>query len=341
MPSTEPYDPAGISFFSIPSFTFTSGVTQPIKLAYRSFNPSASKVALIPTCYGGLINSTLSFTSGALSSYHVIVVGMLGGSESSSPSNDTAFPSDYSLRYADNINAQYTLLTKHFNLTTLDVVLGFSMGGQQAYHWAVMHGSGPDPFVKNAVVICGSARTSGHNYAFLEGPISALEASADYDNGRYKAQGITPNEGLRAFGRAYAAWLSSPEWFRQELWRKTGAKGLKEYLYPPPGRGPFEAWDAEDLLTLARVWQEGDVGMVGGDGDYLKALGGVSAKVLVMPGQTDQYFPPEDGENEVRYLKRGIFNPIPSIWGHMAGGGADDAATKFMDESIARFLPEE
>lgn len=341
MPSTEPYDSTGISFFSIPSFKFASGATLSIKLAYRSFNPSSSKVALIPTCYGGLINHTLNFTSGALSSYHVIVVGMLSGSESSSPSNDPSFPLDYSLRYADNINAQYTLLTKHFNLTSLDAVLGFSMGGQQAYHWAVMHGSGANPFLKNAVVICGSAKTSGHNYAFLEGPISALEASADYDSGKYKALGTKPREGLRAFGRAYAAWLSSPEWFRQELWRQTGAGSLKEYLYPPAGKGPFEAWDPEDLLTLARVWQAGDVGTVCGGGDYRKALEGVSAKVLIMPGQTDQYFPPEDGENEVKYLKEGIFNPIPSIWGHMAGGGANEDDTKFMDMSIAHFLRNE
>jgi len=51
------------------------------------------------------------------------------------------------------------------------------MGGQQAYYWAVMHGSGDEPFLKNAVVICGSAKTAGINYAFLEGPISSLETS--------------------------------------------------------------------------------------------------------------------------------------------------------------------
>jgi homoserine acetyltransferase len=278
MPSTEPYDPTGISFFSIPSFQFSSGVIKDVRIAYRSFNTSAKKVALVPTCYGGHINRTLNFALGALAAHHVIVVGMLGGSESSSPSNDPSFPSDYSIRYEDCINAQYILLTKHFKLVSLDVVLGFSMGGQQAYHWAVKYGSGPQPFVKNAVVICGSARTSGHNYAFLEGPISALETSFDYNGGEYRMKGVKPVEGLRAFGRAYAAWLSSPEWFRQELWRKGGAKSLKEYLHPPPGLGPFESWDPEDLLVLARMWQAGDVGTVGGNGDYKKALEQVSAR---------------------------------------------------------------
>jgi len=163
----KPYDPSGIQLFRIDSFKFVSGITKPIKIAYRSFNPTSQKTVLIPTCYGGRINTTLNFTSGALRDYHVIVVAMLGNGESSSPSNDEDFPKDYSLRYEDCINAQYKLVKEHLGIESLDVEMGFSMGGQQAYHWAVMHGSGEKPFVKNAVVICGSAKTSGHSKSFL------------------------------------------------------------------------------------------------------------------------------------------------------------------------------
>ncbi|KUJ18438.1 alpha/beta-hydrolase [Mollisia scopiformis] len=309
------YDTTGIEYFTVPNFKFAGGTSKDVKIAYRSFNPTSPKKVLIPTCYSGRINTTLNFTSGALKDYNVIVVAMLGNGESSSPSNDNDFPSDYSLRYQDCINSQYELLTQHLGVKSLDAVIGFSMGGQQAYYWAVMHGSGPDPFLKHAVAICGSAKTSGHNYAFLEGPTSALIASKDYDGGRYRQNGVKPTQGLRAFSRAYAAWLSSPEWFRQELWRSTGAASLKDYLHPPPGKGPHESWDAEDLLVLARMWQAGDVGSIAGNGDYKKALEGVTARVLVMPSKTDQYFPPEDGEEEVKYLKHGTFDPIPTIWG--------------------------
>ncbi|KAL2073481.1 hypothetical protein VTL71DRAFT_10807 [Oculimacula yallundae] len=337
MPPKPPYDPTGIQTFSIPSFKFTCGVTKDIKVAYRSFNQTSPRTVLIPTCYGGHINTTLNFTSGALKEFHVIVVAMLGNGESSSPSNDDDFPKDYSLRYPDCINAQYRLVTEHLGIKSLDAVIGFSMGGQQAYHWAVMHGSGENPFVKNAVVICGSAKTSGHNYAFLEGPISALTTSYDYDNGNYKKNGIRPTQGLRAFGRAYAAWLTSAEWYRQELW-KQNFPSLQAYLHPPLGEASFERWDPEDLLVLARMWQAGDIGMVGGNGDYKKALEGISAGVLVMPSESDQYFPPKDGENEVKYLKTGVFAPIPTIWGHISGGGANEVDVKWMDKRIGRFL---
>lgn len=252
------------------------------------------------------------------------------------------------------------------------------MGGQQAYYWAVMHGSNNNPnsppFLKRAIVICGSAKTSGHNYAFLEGPTSALLASHDYVQGRLnrssnndnknnnnqqqqqqQKNGLVvdhnpPKEGLRAFGRAYAAWLTSAEWFRQELWREVGANSLHDWLYPPVASA--ESWDPEDLITLARMWQAGDVGDVfdaaaqcgsgeRGGGDYKKALASISAKVLLMPCMTDQYFVAEDCANEVKFLQKGKYEPIPSVWGHIAGGGANPKDTEWMDGKIAEFMKED
>lgn len=339
MSSTEHNGEDGIEYFHIPDFQFAQGAKiNALKIAYRSFNPAAAKTVLIPTCFGGRVSEMMNFTSGALRDYHVIVVAAIGNGESTSPSNDPSFPTDYSLRYEDCVRAQFALVTTHLGIHELDAVVGFSMGGQQAYYWAVMHGSGAAPFVKNVVVICGSAKTSGHNYAFLEGPISALETSFDYAGGRYREQNVKPVQGLRAFGRAYAAWLTSPEWFRQELWRKFGAESLQKWLYPAEGQGAFESWDAEDLLVLARMWQNGDVGSLSSHGDYRKVLQAVTARVLVMPSQTDQYFDVHDGEEEVKHLKNGIFAPIPTIWGHIGGGGANDVDSKWMDSRIDEFL---
>jgi homoserine acetyltransferase len=83
------------------------------------------------------------------------------------------------------------------------------------------------------------------------------------------------------------------------------------------------------------MWQAGDVGAMGGQGDFLKALEGVETRMLIMHSRTDQYFPPEDSETEV---KNGLFAPIPTIWGHIAGGGANEVDVKWMDERISEFL---
>ena len=137
MPSSAGYDGTGVEYFELPDFKFQDGTILPrARLAYRSFNSSSPRKALIPTCYGGRINTTLNLTTGAFADYHVIVVALFGNGESSAPSNDPAFPS--SLDYRDCVLAQYKLVTEHFGFKELDVVQGFSMGGQCTYHWAAM-----------------------------------------------------------------------------------------------------------------------------------------------------------------------------------------------------------
>lgn len=56
----EVVDPTGVEYFEISNFTFASGVEIPVKVAYRSFNPTAQKTVLIPTCYGGVSFSSFS-----------------------------------------------------------------------------------------------------------------------------------------------------------------------------------------------------------------------------------------------------------------------------------------
>lgn len=44
----------------------------------------------------------------------------------------------------------------------------------------------------------------------------------------------------------------------------------------------------------------------------------IKAKMLVLPGKTDLYFPPEDSEYEVSCMSDGVGTCLafPSIWGH-------------------------
>ncbi len=100
----------------------------------------------------------------------------------------------------------------------------------------------------------------------------------------------------------------------------------------------FEGWDAEDVLILARMWQAGDVGRTREDGSYEGALAGIEARVLVMPGRTDQYFAVEDSVVEVGLLRRGELAVIESVWGHAAGGGMSEVDAKWMDGRIGDFL---
>lgn len=310
-----------------------------LTLAYRTYGSPDKPAVMMPTCYNGTLDGTLTFlwTPGSdgkppvLASYFVILCGLLGGSESSSPSN--AHPSISGAQfpettYEDNIRLQYALC-QALGVKKLAAYIGFSMGGQQAYHMATIY---PD-FAERAVVIASSARTSWHNWNFLEGPKAAIVNSVDWNDGQY-TQPVA--KGTRAFSRVYSTWALSPQWYRERSWEKRGYKTLQDYLEENWSGGQ----DAHDLLCMLHTWQKGDISLHGPKkGDLPSALASIKAKVLVMPGRTDCYFPPEDSEEEVKHLKQGELHVIESIWGHVAGGGGGtEEDNQFIIDQVSRWL---
>ncbi len=97
--------------------------------------------------------------------------------------------------------------------------------------------------------------------------------------------------------------------------------------------------DPNNLILHARTWQRHDVGDTPGfGGDHEKALASIRARVLYMPCQTDLYFPIGDAEYERQFIKGVEFAPIPSLWGHSAGGGGNPADAAFINDRIRAFL---
>ncbi|KAJ8108211.1 hypothetical protein OPT61_g8332 [Boeremia exigua] len=314
--------PPPIQYYDIPNFTFYNGDTLPnVRLAYQILNPRQEKIAVVHTCFRGRIPTTLNHADYALRDYKVIVIAQFGNGESSSPSNTPKFPSK--LDYMDCIKAQHKLLTEELKIDQVDVMLGFSMGGQITYHWITKHRS----FVKNAIIVCSSAKTSRHNFQFLEGPKAGLQNAKDAESG------------IRAFGKGYSAWLTSAEWFDQELYKEMGFESLEAWDENATFKG-YEGWTGDDLLAMLGMWQRGDIARCGQsfDGDLVKALKYIDARVLLMPCETDQYFRPQANEREAGHLKGGQVAVVPSVWGHIAGGGSSEEDTRWMERKIAGFL---
>lgn len=319
-----------INHYTITDFKFQDGTTLPeVQLAYLDLNPTALKVALIPTCFRGRLHSTLNFSNGALKEYRIIVVALFGNGESSSPSNTAGFPK--SIDYRDCVRAQHALLTQHLGIQSVKVAVGFSMGGQCVYHWLGLYPG----FVQNAVLICTSAKTSRHNYQFLEGPSAALENSIDYADETVRLKSGGTPRGIKAFGKAYSAWLTSSEWFDRELYTELGYKTLEAWDTDVTGKG-YDGWGANDLLAMLRMWQRGDIGVFGSSLE--EVLSGIKTPVLLMPCETDQYFDWRVSEKEAQLLGDATFAVIPSVWGHLAGSGASQQDTRWMDENITSLL---
>ncbi|QIX01284.1 hypothetical protein AMS68_006801 [Peltaster fructicola] len=311
------------------------------RLAYETYGDASKPAVLLPTCFGGTLATTTPFLYKSENSdrpvfpieeYFIIVTALLGGGESSSPSNTAAplnGPNFPKVTYEDNVRLQHSLCVS-LGVKELHAYIGFSMGGQQSYHFAALF---PD-FVKNIVCIAGSAKTSAHNWCFLEGPKHALIMSEDFKGGHYTEP---VKRGTLAWSRVYSTWALSQGWFREKCWEQAGFKSLEEYLDAYWGGGQ----DANDLLALTWTWQHGDIAIYHQEdqNDLAKALRRIKARCLIMPTRTDQYFPPEDSEYEVKHLQHGELKVVETVWGHIAGGGSGTKEdTEFMKDEIASFL---
>ena len=334
---------ADYDIFELGDLVLQSGATlRGAKLAFKThgaLNASKDNVVVFPTSYGSphTVNHGLIGKGMALDpdKYFIVLPNMFGNGLSSSPSN--APPPYARARFPhvtlyDNVMCQHRLVSEHLGIEKVALALGWSMGAQQAFHWGALF---PD-MVERILPICGSAKTSRHNFVFLEGVKAALTADDAWQDGWY---GKPPLKGLRAMGRVYAGWAASQAFYREEIYLKVGYSSLEDYL--------IEFWegrrldsDANDLLAMLWSWQNADISdnpLYGGD--FEKALGSITARAIVMPGKTDLYFPPEDSEIEVGHMPNAELRPIPSIWGHLAGGpGFNPEDTRFMNDAIRELL---
>lgn len=334
--------------FVIHNFKTESGVVLPeahiVYGTYGHLNADASNAVLCPSHYMAELHGyewlmkTSAYPNGALDTgkLFVITTELFGNGRSSSPSNTPEpfhgprFPV---MTIRDNVNAVHQLLTEQLHITHLKAVIGFSMGAQQAFQWAVSYPT----FMDRVVATSGTAKTYGHGIVRNEGQILAIQTDAAYMDGDYKAE---PVKGIQAFSLMWTGWLFSQPWWREELWRSDSKPGTTLQQYIDSMRTNFiPGADANDLILQLRTWSSNDVGATPGfHGDEKKALASIQVPFLYMPSATDMYFPVTDARYEAPYIPHVTLLPIPSLWGHPAGAGASPADKDFLNRNIAAFL---
>jgi len=328
--------------FVIMDFKTESGVTLPqahiVYGTYGHLNAARDNVILLPSHYTATFKGYewLIGTDRALdpAKYFLVATELFGNGRSSSPSNTLEpfhgprFPVT---TIRDNVEAVHRLLMEELKVTHLRAVIGFSMGAQQAFQWAVSYPA----FADRIVATSGTAKTYPHGVVRLEGQIAAITTDAAFQNGDYTSP---PTKGLEAFGTVWAGWLFSQEWWRKELWRANAPAGttFEQELSGLAKR--FNA-DANDYILQAHTWERHDVGTTPGfAGDVGKALRSIKVPVLYMPSETDLYFPLGDARYEAAFIPKVTFMPIPSLWGHTAGAASNPADAKFLNDAIGKFI---
>jgi homoserine O-acetyltransferase len=326
--------------FVIANFRTESGVVLPqarvVYGTYGHLNAAKDNAVLLPSHYMAnfhgyewLIGSDKALDPAKL---FLVATELFGNGNSSSPSNTPEpfhgprFPVT---TIRDNVEAVHRLLTEELKVTHLRAVVGFSMGAQQAFQWAVSYPT----FADRIVATSGTAKTYGHGIVRLESEITAITTDPAFANGEYKEQ---PKKGIEAFAIVWEAWLFSQEWWRKELWREGAKPGTTFESFVNDLKTNFiPGADANNLILQMRTWEKHDVGTTPGfGGDVEKALGSIKVPFLYMPSETDLYFPMTDARYEAAFMKTGTLMPIPSL----AGAAANPADAKFLNGNISRFL---
>ncbi|MGM8365609.1 alpha/beta fold hydrolase [Virgibacillus sp. W0181] len=334
-------------FYSLGNFTLEEGGTIPdCQLAYRTLgnlNERKDNVIVIPTWYSGTSKDLEAYIGEdrALNpeKYFIIIINQIGNGLSSSPHNSpepismSNFPH---VRISDDVRAQHQMVIEKYGISEIALVVGGSMGAQQTYEWAVRY---PD-MVKRAAPIAGTAKNTDHDFLFTQTLMDAITSDPGFNEGKYTSSTEVAG-GLQRHADIWSVMGLSTEFYKQEKWRLFGVESLEEFtkgfLQPL-----FQAMDPNALLTMAWKWQRGDVSRLT-NGDLKKALGGVKAKVFVMPINEDMFFPPRDCEEEQKMIPNSELRMINSICGHFGLFGAEgpdfhDQVDKHLHDLLNAFV---
>lgn len=282
-------------------------VIEQCRAGYRTFgelNSDSSNAMLFPTWFTGTTEDLIPFIArGGLvdpSVYYVIAVDAFGNGVSSSPSNSPAQPDDVfpTVTIRDMVNAQYRLVTEVMGLRSLHGVIGLSMGGMQAFEWAVLH---PD-FVRNVVPIIGSPRLAAYDIVLWETELRILELFHTCQC--EEAQAALAGLGFLVLNTpAYHARLTPRDSVPAVLRSATEANDLSNGV-------------AYDIAIQLNAMIQHDVAAAA-DGSLERAASRVRAQLLVIVGATDHTVTPEPAIEFAEYVGAEVLK-LDNDCGHLA-----------------------
>jgi homoserine O-acetyltransferase/O-succinyltransferase len=233
--------------------------------------------------------------------HFVVCSNVLGGcSGSTGPASvDPETDCPYGMRFPiitirDIVRTQKRLLD-NLGVTKLEVVVGGSIGGQQALEWAVEF---PD-FVGKAVPVAATGALGPQGLGMSEIGRRAIMADPDWQRGDYYGTGRSPETGLAIARMAGMLTYQSAEgqWerfgreqaTRPALHEEFGGRFEVESYLHYQGRDLTGRFDANSYLYLTRAMDLYDVGA--GYASHEEAYERIRAEVLFVGISSDWLFP--------------------------------------------------
>ncbi len=272
-----------------------------------------------------------------------VLGGCYGSTGPATPDPRTGRP--YGMRFPivtirDMVRAQRRLM-EHLGINRLALVIGGSIGGQQALEWAVEYPG----FVKKAVPIAAT-NALGPMGIGVHGEIGrrAIMADPDWQGGDYYGTGRAPDAGLAVARMAgMMTYQSAPgQWerfgrrpgSRPALYEEFGGRFEIESYLQYQGKDLIGRFDANSYLYLSRAMDLYDV--AAGYGSEEEALSRIEAEVLFVGISSDWLFPAREVRQTAQAAReagaKAEYVEIDSLSGH-------DAFLKDWDELGAAVTP--
>ena len=238
--------------------------------------------------------------------YYIILPDALGTGKSTRPSSSLRmkFPR---YNYDDMVQAQHRLVTEGLGVKHLRMVIGNSMGGMQAWLWAINY---PDMMDAAVPMACQPGAMSGRNWMLRRLLAQSIRNDPEWNNGNYTAQPRNMTRLLTYFsvatsGGNIAHHNAGPD--------AAKADAVLAKRLAAPFRG-----DANDVLYQ---WESS------ADYDPSPGLERIKATVLAINAADDERNPPELGmmEKAMQRVKNGRYLLVPQsadTRGHGTTGNA-------------------
>jgi homoserine O-acetyltransferase len=303
-----PPPPAAVG--SLGTCRLASGATiENCRIAYRTFgrlNAARTNAVLIPTWLLGRSEDWIGMVGPKgwvdTTRFFTVVVDAFANGRSSSPSNSPPDESDAfrGLTIGDMVDAQHRLAVEILKIPRLHAVLGISMGGHQAFEWAVRYPN----FVDAVVPIVGSPRPAAFDQTRTTALLSLIE------NGQ--AHGVPDDSIWTQVSLLSELFLRTPRAVNKDGVAATAANVARST------KSLSASWRLEDFATQVRAAQRQDVAAKFG-GDLARAAGQVHSRMLIIYSWDDHSVSAESAAAFAKYVHADTLS-VPSPCGHLMTG---------------------
>ncbi|MDP4711394.1 MAG: homoserine O-acetyltransferase [Saprospiraceae bacterium] len=247
--------------------------------------------------------------------YFVVCANVLGscygttGPDHVNPHTGVLYGKDFPLVTIRDMVKAHEWLRKHLEIDQIHLLIGGSLGGQQALEWAI---SQPD-IARNLCVLASNAKHSAWGIAFNEAQRMAIEADPTFHTNAPES-GKEGLEAARAIAmlsyRTYSIYAEKQGETNPDKIDAFRASSYQRYQ----GNKLQQRFNAYAYMTLSKAMDSHNVGR--GRGGLEAALQRVKANTLAISIGSDLLFPAAEQLFIAEHIKGASYANVDSIFGH-------------------------